>query len=203
MQLTGVNICDTITEEIYTNIFSTQIGKLQQTKGHSPTLWNNEFCWGFLKEYGWRVTERSRKDSETAPPSPPPSMGNSSLKLETEAHCLQEAQQVGEFDLFQAARAVWAYCVVPRELGGNPVFSPVSACVCLPALLKVIFFLFRVSHIEMFPSLFCLHIFSPESLLLLLIKELRDHTRPLCIRNNLASLQCPQDNHHSKVLFAV
>lgn len=152
----------------------------------------------WVKGY-WKEQKRLR-DS----PPPPPSMDNSSLKLETEAHCLQEAQQVGEFDLFQAARAVWAYFVAPGELGGNPVFSPVSACVCLPTFLKVIFFLwFRVSHIEMSHSLFCLHIFFPESLLLLLIKELWDHIRPLCIRNNLASLQCPQDNHHSKVLFAV
>lgn len=126
----------------------------------------------WVKGY-WKEQKRLRD-------SPPTSMGNSSWKLETEAHCLQEAQQVGEFDFFRAARAVWASCVAPGELGASQFSFPFQP-VCLPALLKVIFFLFRVSHIEMSPSLFCLHIFFPESFLLILIKELWDHIRPLCV----------------------
>lgn len=108
---------------------------------------------GFLK--GAEMTQRQ---------PPPPSMGNSSRQLEawSPLHSLQEAHQVGEFDLFQAAWAVWASCGAPGDVRGQPSFlSRFILCLsaCSPALLKAIFFLFRASHIVLSSSLFCLHIF--------------------------------------------
>lgn len=54
-------LCDIISDQTWTSIYSLQIKKQDKSKyGYhkSPNLWPDDFYWGYLKDYEWKITHR-------------------------------------------------------------------------------------------------------------------------------------------------
>jgi hypothetical protein len=89
----------------------------------SPTWSTNEFSWGYLQEYGWEVTYKTRNDSKTAASPKPTPAWVTAHKAGNQKHSAQpEGRRVSflgtSVGLHSSRQMGWLVFASSRELAG-------------------------------------------------------------------------------------